>query len=113
MAYGVARRIGIDSETAGARGIGELAVVSEKDNLAGVFFPQQGRRQMDRIQRLDWHRESAPSSPEHGPVDWNQIESRQVPLGFFAQPSQFRVWCTRGKAQPVQRPQEFGYNQLG
>jgi hypothetical protein len=102
----------VDGETARSRGSGELAVVSEKHDLAGMLGPQQGGRQMDRVQRFDWHGESPPSSPEHDPVDWNQIKFRQIPVGVLAQPRQFRPWRARNEAQAIQRPQELGDNQL-
>ncbi|MGA2770005.1 MAG: hypothetical protein ABSG26_04230 [Bryobacteraceae bacterium] len=113
MAYNVADRVGIDSETAGPRGLGELAVVSEKNDVFVVVFGTEHRRdQMDGVEGPESAAERAPGPIQDSFRKWNPVYGSENSAQFGGTQSEVLFGKQLGGAIAMQRPRNFNFQQL-
>ncbi len=113
MARGVGRRIGIYSETAGPRGIGELAVESEKDDIfAAVFGPEHRRDQMDGVEGPESAAERAPGPIQDSFRKWNLVHGSEKGVQFSGTQGEILFGQCLDGVKAMQSPAGFDFQQF-
>ena len=112
-ACGGADRIGIDGEAVGPRGIGELAVVSEENDVfAAVFGPEHRRDQMDGVQGPESTAERAPGPTQDSFRKRDLVHGSEKGVQFGGAQGEVLFGKQLGGAIAMQSPPDFHFQQF-